>query len=431
MKTKIFFKMPQIAKKRIGVLLVCLMGFFICLNSCSKPNENGRSDTTQSTESTKATSSSESTEQDVDASTTDVDASTTINSQKPDNSTTHKAATTTIKKTTTTRGSTTITKHTADKIELKIVNYFPELPGYSTEYEIGMICDGNQRQKGEYTLKVTPKDLVVRDNVVIATDQQKKTHSKFVVEAVDKFTGKKAQLTITPKKWEVNFEDNFNGNSMNNDIWSLFEYEHTNVSVKNGALTLLAERLIINGQVKYTSSGIRTLSKHSLKGGCFMARMKSPDKGGCNSAFWLMPEGRYTKDFFFMDTELDSMGCSEIDIVEYSPFYKKQFPITQHFWNRSSGAHKAKSYWVDCATNIYEDYHEYACIWEPDGIYYYFDGKPAVANRDIDTHSSAVEAYIVLSTNSAKIHDDLEWLGPCTDDMFPFATSFDWVKTYY
>jgi beta-glucanase (GH16 family) len=236
-------------------------------------------------------------------------------------------------------------------------------------------------------------------------------------------------MTITPRKWKLNFKDDFDGDSLNTNIWTRFEYPHTNYYVRDGALTLLAERIFVDEDEIYTMSGIRTLQKYSLKGGCFMARMKSPDKGGCNSAFWLMPEGSYTRDFFFMDTKLKNYGCSEIDIVEYSPFYGKEFPLTMHFWN-SSGAHTAKSYWGSCDDNIYEDYHEYACIWEQDGIYFYFDGKPVFANRDVDTHSRAVAAYIVLSVNSAKIHEGLEWLGPCTDDMFPFETKFDWVKTY-
>ena len=62
-----------------------------------------------------------------------------------------------------------------------------------------------------------------------------------------------------------------------------------------------------------------------------MARMKSPDRGGCNSAFWLMPEGRYTRDFFFMDTEFPDVGCSEIDIVEYSPFSERNFRLPSTF----------------------------------------------------------------------------------------------------
>jgi len=436
LKIKLCFGIPHVAKRRIPVLFLCLALFLVCLNSC-KLNESGISgisniagtsvstgqSATGTTDSKESTTGYQDTSTDYDETTTAPNNKTTGTNEK---TTTAKKKTTTIQKTTTTKGSTTTTKASADSIELVILNYFPELPGYSTEYEIGMICDGVQRKVGEYTLKVTPNDLVVRENVVIASDQQKKTYDKFTVEATDKLTGKKAQMTITPRKWKLNFKDDFDGDSLNTNIWTRYEYPYTNYYVRDGALTLLAE----HKDEIYTMSGIRTLKEYSLKGGCFMARMKSPDKGGCNSAFWLMPEGRYKRDFFFMDTKLKNYGCSEIDIVEYSPFYGKEFPLTMHFWN-SSGAHTAKSYWGSCDDNIYEDYHEYACIWEQDGIYFYFDGKPVFANRDVDTHSRAVAAYIVLSVNSAKIHEGLEWLGPCTDDMFPFKTKFDWVKTYY
>ncbi|MDD4494002.1 MAG: family 16 glycosylhydrolase [Eubacteriales bacterium] len=316
-------------------------------------------------------------------------------------------------------------------IRLEIANYFPELPGYSTEYEIKMICNGIEQKKGEYIIKTYPDNLIINDNIVVVSARQKEMYDKFIVEATDKITKEKAELTITPRKWKVNFEDDFDGDSLNTDIWSLFEYKHTNFNVKDGVLTLLAERIVKpSGKGIYTASGIRTLSKYSSIGGCFMARMKSPDRGGCNSAFWLMPEGEYTKDAFFMNKEFPDKGCSEIDIVEYSASYGAKFPITQHFWNRNTGEHLSRPYWGEVNKPIYNDYHDYACVWDTDGIYYYFDGKPMYANRDIITHKDTVAAYIVLSTNSGKIHEGLEWLGECTDDMFPFETAFDWVKAY-
>lgn len=315
-------------------------------------------------------------------------------------------------------------------IRLEIADYFPELPGYSTKYEIKMVCGSQEREKGEYTLKAMPNDLCIKDNIVTATDKQKREYNSFFITATDKLTGEEAQITITPRKWELNFEDYFSGNSLNSDIWSPFEYNNSRETVKDGVLTIFAERIETSDNVIYTTSGIRTKERFSQKCGCFMARMKSPDKGGCNSAFWLMPEGAYTKDAFFMDGERKNMGCSEIDIVEYSAFYENKFPITMHFWDRATGEHFSRLHWEETADMIYKDYHDYACIWETDGIYYYIDGKPVAANREISTHKDAVEAYVVLSTNSAKIHDDLEWLGPCTDEMFPFETSFEWVKAY-
>jgi len=317
-------------------------------------------------------------------------------------------------------------------IRLEIANYFPELPGYPTEYDIRMICNGAEREKGEYILKTYPDDLVVRDNIVVASAKHKETYDEFIVEATDKKTKGKAELVITPRKWTTVFEDDFDGEELDTDIWSLFEYQHTNYYVKDGALTLLAERIAQpSGKLIYTASGVRSQSKYSLVGGCFMARMKSPDRGGCNSAFWLMPEGVYTKDAFFMDKEFPDKGCSEIDIVEYSASFGSKFPITMHFWNRDTGEHLSRPFWGEAdVPPIYNGYHDYACVWNTDGIYYYFDGKPVCANRNIISCKDAVAAYIVLSTNSAKIHDGLEWLGECTDDMFPFETAFDWVKVY-
>jgi hypothetical protein len=426
-------------KRRTRMIFILCIALWVGFAACADSDEDVSSNKSQTTDKSDITSTAYTS---LSSETTEGETTTTPNHQSTATESGKKTVAedgTTTKSnsagTTTSTRSTTTTRPTATTptkpIEIGIANYFPELPGYTTEYEISLLVDGIAREKGEYKLSVIPGDIHVDGNIVRATDQQKKQYAMFYVTATDNLTGRKAQLTITPKRWNVNFEDDFNGSSINSDIWTNFEYQYSNASVRDGVLTLLAERLNINGQIVYTSSGIRTRSKYSLKTGCFMARMKSPDRGGCNSAFWLMPEGRYTRDFFFMDTEFPDVGCSEIDIVEYSPFFGKEFPITQHFWDRYGGSHRSRSYWGKIDDFIYEDYHDYACIWESDGIYFYIDGKPVAANRFVNTHEDAVSAYIVLSTNSAKIHAGLEWLGPCTDDMFPFATSFDWVKTYY
>jgi beta-glucanase (GH16 family) len=139
---------------------------------------------------------------------------------------------------------------------------------------------------------------------------------------------------------------------------------------------------------------------------------------------------RLLADAFFTDAEYPNMGCSEIDIVEYSPFFGNSYTATMHFWDRNTGEHLARGNWIETPQLIYPDYHEYACIWNEDGIYFYFDGKPYLANEAIFTPDDAVEAYTFLSNNSARIHEGLEWLGPCTDDMFPFVATFDWVRIY-
>lgn len=161
MGIKLFIGIHYVSKRRIPALFLYLALFLVCLNSC-KPNESGLSKISDITGTSVWDGQSES-------------AGTTDSTGYQDTSTGYDETTTPNNqagnRTTTTKGSTTTTKATADSIELVILNYFPELPGYSTEYEIGMICDGVQRQKSEYTLKVIPKGLVVRDNVVIATDQ--------------------------------------------------------------------------------------------------------------------------------------------------------------------------------------------------------------------------------------------------------------------
>jgi len=130
--------------------------------------------------------------------------------------------------------------------------------------------------------------MVVRDNIVVASAKHKETYDEFIVEATDKKTKGKAELVITPRKWTTVFEDDFDGEELDTDIWSLFEYQHTNYYVKDGALTLLAERIAQpSGKLIYTASGVRSQSKYSLVGGCFMARMKSPDRGAATPPFGL------------------------------------------------------------------------------------------------------------------------------------------------
>uniref|UniRef100_UPI0039E84361 glycoside hydrolase family 16 protein n=2 Tax=Clostridium TaxID=1485 RepID=UPI0039E84361 len=130
------------------------------------------------------------------------------------------------------------------------------------------------------------------------------------------------ESTDKNEKWNLVWEDNFNGDYLNLQDWNyethepgwvnneLQEYtdDIRNIYVDNGNLVIKAIKEETEDGIKYTSGKVTTQNKHDYKYGRFEARLKVPEGQGLWPAFWMMP------------TEEELYGswprCGEIDIME-------------------------------------------------------------------------------------------------------------------
>lgn len=180
------------------------------------------------------------------------------------------------------------------------------------------------------------------------------------------------------------WEDNFNGKELNTKYWnyeahepgwvnaewqsypSRKENEETgNIYLKDGKLVIQAKKTQNeDGTYSYTSGRVNTQNKVDTKYGRFEARIKMPSGKGFLPAFWMMPTdenlyGQWPK-------------CGEIDITEVHGSQTDTAYSTLHFGEPHT--QRQNTYTLKKG-DFSEEFHVYACEWEPGEIRFYIDNK--------------------------------------------------------
>lgn len=183
--------------------------------------------------------------------------------------------------------------------------------------------------------------------------------------------------------WILVFEDDFEGNTLNKDVWFTCEdgwnrvhgdelqyYMDDNISVQNGILHLTARNepgryeywdfdndgspTLASDFFLFTSGWIQT--KKSFLYGLFEVRCKVPWGNGLWPAFWLFGNGY------------------ELDIFEF----KGQDPFTCHFnvhnWKNDNHFSCGNSY-TDEHYAFSNEYHTYSIEWDEFYLIYRIDGE--------------------------------------------------------
>lgn len=180
--------------------------------------------------------------------------------------------------------------------------------------------------------------------------------------------------------YKLVWEDDFNGDSLNTNNWN-YEYHEPgwvneewqeyvdapeNIYVKDGYLTIQALKTSKDGKDYYTSGRINTQNKHDYQYGRFEVRAKVPSGKGFLPAFWMMP----TDESYYGQWP----KCGEIDIMEVHGSDLTTSYSTLHFGEPHT--QKQGTYTLPEGTdNFGEDFHVYACEWDPDEFRFYVDGQ--------------------------------------------------------
>lgn len=175
------------------------------------------------------------------------------------------------------------------------------------------------------------------------------------------------------------WNDEFNGDSLNMDIWNyeprepgwtnneLQEYTGLgeNVHVKDGKLIIKAIKTKDeNGKDYYTSGKVTTQNKRDFMYGKVVASAKVPEGKGLWPAIWMMPTdenyyGQWPK-------------CGEIDIMEVLGNQVDTAYATVHYGEPHAEQQGTK---VLSQGSFAESFHEYSVEWEPGEIRFYIDGE--------------------------------------------------------
>lgn len=150
-----------------------------------------------------------------------------------------------------------------------------------------------------------------------------------------------------------------------NSEWQEYVDSDKNIQVKDGKLLIKpVETVNADGTRSYTSGRINTQGKHDFKYGYFECRAKVPTGKGYLPAFWMMPTdenlyGQWPK-------------CGEIDIMEVMGQETNKAYGTIHYGEPHDQSQGTCT--VDAKNNFADQYHTYACDWEPGKITWYIDG---------------------------------------------------------
>ena len=254
--------------------------------------------------------------------------------------------------------------------------------------------------------------------------------------------------------WELTFEDNFDGDTLDTEIWSydigngfyepdgtfvpgwgnqeLQSYQEDNVRVENGQLIIEAKDQEVSddkGTYNYTSGKIHTKGNFSQTYGRFEARMSLPEGQGFWPAFWMMPED---------DVYGTWAASGEIDIMENAGATPNKVGGAIHYGSQwPNNRYTARDYHFEDGFDT-TDMNTYAVEWEPGEIRWYVNdvlyqtlNNWTAKDRDEATKFSYPapfdqDFYMILNLAVGG------WYGGAPDEstVFPNQVKVDYVKAY-
>ncbi len=178
--------------------------------------------------------------------------------------------------------------------------------------------------------------------------------------------------------YKLVWEDDFKGDKLDTSVWNYEIHDpgwvnaelqayvdsDKNTYVKDGKLYIQALKEVKDGKAYYTSGRINTKGKKNYQYGRFEVSAKVPSGKGFLPAFWMMPEdegyyGQWPK-------------CGEIDVMEVHGSALSTTYGTLHFGEPHT--QKQGSYTLpEGQTNFGEDFHVFACEWDPGEFRFYVD----------------------------------------------------------
>jgi len=227
-------------------------------------------------------------------------------------------------------------------------------------------------------------------------------------------------------EWELTFEDEFNGDSVNWDVWQSQasirggnrpegRWPENNV-VKDGVLYQVTKRESPpRGGKEWSTAHIWT-KEFAQTYGYFEARMRYGKY--LNNAFWLIR---------FKTARFAAPPHFEIDINEgHTP---REVAMCLHFWHKYEGAeqpvmHSRARKW-DATMDLEKDFYVYGCEWNEKEIIWYFDGQPI---RRLQNPSLNTAVDVRLSTVIMTHHLKRDSVDISTMDGVTMAV--DWVRVW-
>ena len=256
-------------------------------------------------------------------------------------------------------------------------------------------------------------------------------------------------FSLNAQNWQLVWEDDFNGNSLDQSKWShdigtgsqygmwgwgngeLQYYQPQNTTLNNG-IDKIEVKEEPNGIIDswssksyFSSSKITTKGLFNFRYGKVEARIKTIDGQGFWPAFWMLPSN-------------GSWPCDgEIDIMEQwgNPYLTNSTTGAAHIgtcpYSQSTHFYESFSSYIS-AGSYADDFHTFSIIWVEDTITWYVD--------EIELFSLNPSSYWSIPSQSAWPFNFNEWYlminlaitqsGPNSNTVFPNQIEIDYVRVY-
>lgn len=211
-------------------------------------------------------------------------------------------------------------------------------------------------------------------------------------------------LTKAKDNWQLVFSDEFNDNKMDTKKWTVEE-----TTKKRKDITLYAD----NDQVEekdgkayiyyrkanrhdsaYHAGRFNSKEKFAPTYGYLEARMHLIKPDGCQTAFWMMPNGEGSTSPKGVKDGTANDGA-EIDIVEGNKM-KEAYSSGLHWDGYAKPAHKSNGMMIKAPKLHTEEYHVFGFEWTPTFLKFYYDGN-LVRTIDKPTLIPHVAHYLYFS----------------------------------
>ncbi len=293
---------------------------------------------------------------------------------------------------------------------IKNVNYYcvKNIPENDIIYSISNIITNKDTDiVTDTSISILCEDKNVKiDNtlITIPADYSKKNKS-VKLTVYHSGVGAKYDFTIKPDvKWNLVFEDNFDGTELNTDVWNVWDEERDwRYSYSKDNMFLDGQGNLVNRMSvlekpdadtgeSQTSGAMTTLDTFETTYGYFEIRMKPHRAEGLMGAFWLMCGDMGDKDA--ADDGTAKNGC-EIDIIE--TFYHAKNPSHTIHWD---GYTNTKSHHFNNSgrEDVFDgNYHTFAFRWSPTEYAFFIDGELTGKTNKVDICDQP--GYLLISSH--------------------------------
>jgi beta-glucanase (GH16 family) len=245
-------------------------------------------------------------------------------------------------------------------------------------------------------------------------------------------SSRSSSLVLPPAGYQLVFDDEFNGTSVNTTTWNLegvwggpvsstnpnFSYTTSNVTEGNGVLTITA----LKSGGNWTGGIISTTNINSpftFQYGFVECRAQLPPGQGFWPAIWCI--GSPTADGLLPNApDVDN----EFDIMEFLGGNVTDVYQTYH-WEKSLAVASEQEQTVVHNANWTSEFHIFQMLWQPGRITFYIDGvETASSTKSVPSNPM----YLIINFDVGGVND---WGGaPNSTTPSPAYLNVDYIRVY-